>query len=161
MAAKKTFSWKTWDLMNRFSKFQRHMIIIDSMHMWKILVLEIYFRFERENSKRPPKTTFSWISRELMNRFSKFQRHMITINSMHMWKILVLKIYLRFARENSKWPPKTTFSWITRELMDIFSKFQRHMITIDSMHMWNILVLKIYFRFTRENSKWLPKTTFS
>ena len=121
--------------MDRFSKFRRQMITIDGMHKWKILVLKIYFRFARENSKWPPKTTFSWITRELMNRFSKFQRHMITMDGMHMWKILVLKIYFRFARENSKWPPKTTFSWITRELMNRFSKLQRQMITIDSMHM--------------------------
>ena len=37
--------------MNRFSKFQRHMIIMDGMHMPKILVLKIYFRFALENSK--------------------------------------------------------------------------------------------------------------
>ena len=146
--------------MNRFSKFQRHMITIDSMHMWKMLVLKIYFRFARENSKWPPKTTFSWITRELTNIFSKFKRQMITIVSMHMWKFLVLKIYFRFARENSKWQPKTTFSWITRELTNIFSKFKRQMITLDSMHMYKFLVLKIYFRFARDNSKWPQKQRF-
>ena len=143
--------------MNRFSKFRRHMITIDGMHMWKILVLKTYFRFARENSKWPPQTTFSWISREKMNRFSKFQRHMIIMDGMHMRNISVLKIYFRFARENSKWPPKTTFSWITREQMNRFSKFQRHMIIMDGMHMQKISVLKIYFRFARVNSKWPSK----
>ena len=116
------------------------MIGIGSMHMWKSLVLKIYFRFARKNSKWPPKTTFSWITREPMDRFSKFQRQMFTIDGMHMWKMLVLKIYFRSARKNSKWPPKTTFSWITRELMDRFSKFQRQMITIDGMHMSNFFL---------------------
>ena len=50
-------------------------------------------------------------------------------------KMLVLKIYFRFARKKSKWLPKSGFLRITKDLMDGFSKFQRHIITIDGMHM--------------------------
>jgi len=96
-----------------------------------------------------------------MDRFSKFQRHMFTIDGMHMWKMLGLKIYFRFARENSKWPPKTTFSWITRELMDRISKFQRQMFTIDSMHTWKILLSNSTPGLLQKNSKLPPRTGFN
>ena len=39
-------------------------------------------------------------------------------------KKLVQKIYFRFGRKNSKWPPKTGFSLITRELENKMRYFQ-------------------------------------
>ena len=98
-----------------------------------ILVFEIYFRFGQKNLKWPP-TSFPWITQERKNRFSKFQRHMFTRDSMLMWKNLVLKFYFGFSRENSKWPLKTTFSWITQTNGQIF-RIHRNMFTKDGMHM--------------------------
>ena len=102
----------------------------------------------------------SLIAPKLMKIFSKFKRHMIRFVREQGTAALILKIYFRFGRENSKWPPKTGFSSIKRELIEIFSKFKRHMIRFDGSDQQKILVKKIYFLFSCKNSKLSPKTVF-
>ena len=139
MAAKTTFSWITRELMNRFSKFQRHMISIDSMHMWKMLVLKIYFRFARENSKWSPKTTFSWITRDLMDGISKLLRHMLTKDSIHIKTCWFSKCTSDLLGKFKMTAKNNVFFLITRDLMDGFSKFKWHMFTWEQFGPQNIL----------------------
>ena len=125
------------------------------------LILKFYFRFGRKNSKWPPKTGFSSIKRELIEIFSKFKRQIFRFHGSDQLKILVQKIYFRFGLKNSKWPPKTGFLPIRRELIEIFSKFKRQIFRFHGSDQLKILVQKTYFRFGGKNSKWPPKTGFS
>jgi hypothetical protein len=84
--------------------------------------------FPLKMTKNAIKTLFFKILlRYFQNSNGKFSGSMVVIRK----KILGQKIYFRFGRKNSKWFPKTGFSSIKRELVEIFSKFEWQIFRFD------------------------------
>ena len=132
----KDFLLISWELIDGFSKFKRHMFRFDRSDDRKMLPLKIYFRFGREK-------TFCSYPKNYQTDF----RNLNGICS-----VLIDMMMAKCCRWNLL-PVMTgkDFLLISWELIDGFLKFKRHMFRFDQSDNLTLFMIKIYFRFEKQN----------
>ena len=133
----KDFLIISWELIDGFSKFKRHMLRFDRSDDQKCC------RW-KSTSGSDGKRLFAHILR-FNWRIFEIQTAYVLVWSKWWWKNVVTKNLLPVSTGKG-------FLLISWELMDGFSKFKRHMFRFDRSDDRKMLSLKIYFRFWREKA---------
>ena len=93
-------NWRIFISLMAYVHFRKHSHI---GHFGCQNLLPVCFK----NLKWPSKPFFSRKNLRSNGQIFKIQRNLLSRHIVHILKVLILRIYFRFAQKTSKWPPET------------------------------------------------------